>query len=202
MKRIALLALVLAFCALSFAPTGALAVDTNVALGKSVTATGPYNGDLTTLVDGIFRPQWTTWYDGTVYWSGTGVTINVDLGSTFTIRSFVVQADDNDAYTLFYRDLTDNSFKVAWNVPNYDVYGGVNFTGMQTRPDPYHDTQRYILASPIVTDALQFVAASGDNSYAVSEIQAYGSAVPLPASMLLFAPGLAGLAAIKRRFKK
>lgn len=63
-----------------------------------------------------------------------------------------MQADDNPGYLLYYWDLVTNEWLLAWDVPNYDEYGW----GMRTRPNPSDDTERYVLPSPIVTNALKF----------------------------------------------
>ena len=104
----------------------------------------------------------------------------------------IVQADDNDAYRVEY--WTGTAWQSAWEVPNYDAYGW----GLQTRPNPDNNTEKYLLPSPITTDKLRFMATSGDNCYSVSEIQAFGTLVPLPASVLLLGSGLAGLAGVRR----
>jgi hypothetical protein len=51
---------------------------------------------------------------------------------------------------------------------------------MQTRPNPDDDTERYVLASPIVTNALKIegnTSDTGDSFFSVSEIQAFGDLV-------------------------
>jgi hypothetical protein len=177
------------------------AADFNVASGKTVTLNGSMNGTADTLTDGVFLPRSTQWQTGTVWWNGDTQYAEINLGGTFVINSFIVQADDNDAYRIEYRDISTNLWNTAWNVPNYDAFGW----GMQTRPNPDDDSVRYSLGATITTDMLRFYAdqayGGGDNSYSVSEIQAYGtSAVPLPSAMLLFAPGLLGLAGLKRKY--
>ena len=101
-------------------------------------------------------------------------------------------ADDIDAYTLFYRDLATNTFLPVWDVPNYDNQG----SGMQTRPNPNDNTERFtFLGGPVTTDALQFRAASGDGSYSVCEIQVFAVPAPGAASVI----GGALLMASRRR---
>jgi hypothetical protein len=60
---------------------------------------------------------------------------------------------------------------------------------------------QYFLTTPIITDELQFEAISGDGYYAVSEIQAFGSQVPVPPSLLLLGSGLLSLVGW-RKFRK
>jgi len=170
--------------------------DMNVALNKSVTLNGTmYGAAGSTLTDGGFLARGTGWTNGTVYWNGTTAYAEIDLGGAYVITSMVAQADDNDAYLVTYHDVLTDTWKTAWNVPNYDAYGA----GMQTRANPANNSVIYTLSSPITADYLRFYAVSGDNSYSVSEIQAYGGAVPLPGALWLFAPGLAVLAGLRRK---
>ena len=159
--------------------------QTNVALGKPVTLNGaPFftdgwgGGLLTsadTVVDGIFFPRATQWDQGPVWWDshdGEARWIEIDLGMVYVIESLVVQSDDNDGYTLYYWDIGSSSWQVAWDVPTAPDYG------MQTRPNPLDDTERYDLPAPIITNALKYEGASpSDMHYSVSEIQAFGTAV-------------------------
>jgi hypothetical protein len=43
---------------------------------------------------------------------------------------------------------------------------------------------------------------STDESWAIENLQVTANPVPLPGAFLLFAPGLAGLLAIRKRFRK
>jgi hypothetical protein len=114
---------------------------------------------------------------------GTGLasTFEIDLGGVFILDSAIAQCDDNDAYALLYRDLDTGEFLPLWNIP---VYGG---GGMQTRPNAADNTERFIFPAPVTTDAIRIAATSGDNSYSVSEVQAF--TVPTPGSLALLAVG-------------
>lgn len=160
--------------------------EVNVALNQDVTFNGTYNGTLSTVTDGIFLRPHTQWQTGTVWWNGTASYAEIDLGGTYVISSFKVQADDNDTYLVQYYDLVAMSWVGAWNVSKSS--GG----GMMTR-------ESGTLSSSITTDKLRFYATGGDNMYSVSEIQAYGSAVPIPGALWLFAPGLAALAGFRKK---
>jgi hypothetical protein len=164
---------------------------TNVALNKPVTLNGVFfiggwpSGDIVsadTVVDGLFFTRHHQWDLGPVWWDSSGVntgqSIVIDLEGVYTIESFIVQADDNDAYKLYYWDFGSSDWVLAWDVPNYDEVPDPANWGMQTRPNPDDDTERYVLASPIVTNALKIegnTSDTGDSFFSVSEIQAFGS---------------------------
>jgi len=192
----------------------------NVAQGKPVSLhggpffTGGWAGGLIvdpqTLVDGVFLPRNTQWDQGPVWWDSTDDVdrwVEIDLGEKYVIESVVVQADDNDAYKLLYwKNPISGSWELLWNVPNYDVVPDPTSWGMQTRPNPLDDTERYNLPTPVVTDALMFMGdmEDGDRLFSVSEIQVYGAPVPEASTLMLFGSGLSGLLfyARKRRLIK
>jgi len=132
-----------------------------------------------TIVDGIFLPRGQQWDQGAVWWDSTDEEdryIEINLDDEYTINSLIVQADDNDAYKINYWDLTNNSWQLAWDVPNFDA---IQPMGMVTRPNPDDDTERYFLPNPITTDALLFRGDMDDSDrlFSVSEIQAFTGAV-------------------------
>ncbi len=160
-----------------------IALHATVTLGGGRFFTGGWgNGEVVdagTVVDGVFMPRSSQWDQGAVWWDCTdGVerSITLGLGSVYKIESLTIQADDNDAYLLYYHDVGTDTWQVAWHVPNYNTYPDSSSWGMQTRPNPLNNAARYILPQPVVTDALMIEGdmSSGDRLFAVSEIQAFG----------------------------
>ena len=149
-----------------------------------------------TLIDEEFVNRGTQWQDGTVWWQ-TDVSkyVEITFDQRYLVSEGIVQADDNDAYKVEYLNLLTGRWEVLWDVSNYDGYG----SGMQTRPDPTDEDVRYVFDAAVVTNAVRVYAVSGDDSYSLSEVQIYGSAVPLPGALGLLASGLIGMAAIRRK---
>jgi hypothetical protein len=79
-----------------------------------------------------------------------------------------VQADNNDAYLLSYRDLRTGDWLPLWTVPPAYSFG------MATRPDPLDDARRQTLPRIVSTNAVRLEAEFGDGLYSVSEIQLFG----------------------------
>ena len=186
------------FMAGAFACSADAAV-TNVALGAAVTLNGTFGGDQggwgdnpladkQTLTDGVFVPEGQQWNAGSVFWNSLQNSIDIKLSATYSINSFVVQADNNDTYRIEYRQ--GGNWVTAWEeVPAYGSWGLV------TRP-------AFTLASAITTDELRFTATGGDGYYSVTEIQALAP-VPEPEewAMLLVGAGLVGFQ-VKRRQRR
>jgi len=195
MKKLLVIVGVLFFIAGSAGTAHALS---NVALGADVTLDGTFFTDgwgsgspasqalIDSIVDGVFLPDNTQWDQGTLWWDEHNrpqATVYIDLGHTASISSFIVQADNNDAYEISYY----NQAVLEWIVVG--TYGP---WGMWTRPEIF-------LPDTIITSQLAIRADSGDGYYSLSEIQAFGEVVPEPSTMLLLGSGLLGLFALKRK---
>jgi hypothetical protein len=177
---------------------GPAAAQTNVALGGTVSLfAGSANGvALNTLTDGKFVPDLQGWTTGSVWWNGTGTVLEVDLGGSFDVMGIISQVDNNDTYRITFRN------------PGTLLFGnGFDFTppdntGLRTFPNPANNAQIGNLPATVVADRIRFEAVSGDNSYSVTEIQVFGTAVssvPEPTTVALTALGLAGLGVAARR---
>lgn len=188
----------------------AAAVPINVTEGKVVTATGAIGvisvaglgagwGDstafppapLSSLADGIYRPEGTYWQDGTVWWDERNAgsannIIEIDLNGLFLISFLSIQADNNDTYRISVRD----QFGV-WSIfVDATVFGGA---GMRERAGPF---------APFEATGFRIDALGGDEYYSLSEFRAMGEAVSQvsePTSLALLGVGLMGLAALRRR---
>ena len=186
----------------------------NIAEGASVSLTGsfftPYTNAwpggspsspalINSIVDGLFLPERTQWNIGTLWWDTHYPTdsdaaqsppprVWIDLGQEYLIDSFIVQADNNDSYGIFYKDSGSASWINILSIAGW---------GMMTRPE-------YVLTNTIRTSGLMIQATGGDGYYSLSEVQAFGKAAPVPepTTMLLLGSGLVGLIGYRRKFKK
>ena len=181
--------------------------DTNVALGASVSYSGSGFGNSNGWCCGNFQPgsivngtpqaDGTQWNAGTAFWSGgtpdTTDVLTITLAQTAVIDSIQLQADDNDAYTVSYRNGS------SW-VPLF-TYGQYGSWGLITRPV-------YSLLAPITTNAFEITAGTGrvgDGDYAVGQFWANGSrisAVPEPRTYMMLLAGLGFIGFIAARQKK
>ena len=136
---------------------------------------GSVNGvPLATLTDGNLNYRWQWWQDNSVWWFGTGTTVQIDLGREFVIDGAKVQADSNDVYRLEYLDAGDGQWKVLWDVPDYSSRGGYTIT----RPDyGWSDSYEWEPVGTVTTSKVRLSAVSGDNAYALQELQLLGHAV-------------------------
>jgi hypothetical protein len=184
--RLRTLAAVLALAATA-APAHA---QSNVALNSAVTVTGPHTVSAPSagrIVNGVYASEGTYWQSNDIWWNGTSTFITVNLGASYVLSAFKLQADNNDTYRLeFWNDATD-AWQTAWAVPTKPTMPGVT-------------TRTTTLAQTLTTSQLRLSATGGDNSYSVSQIEAIGvSSVPEPATVTLMATGLAALVFVARR---
>lgn len=152
------------------------------------------------VVNGAFLPTGTQWNAAGTWWWDQDLSVNPDqasytrpmgidifLNNTYTVNRFVVQADDNDSYRLDYWD--GSAWQLAWEIAPVFTFG------METRDSG-------ILPFSISTSRLRFYATGGDNYYSVSEIQAFATVVPEPATESLMALGLLGLVVVAARRRR
>ena len=105
-----------------------------------------------------------------------------------TVSSLHLEADNNDAYSVSYRDLGGTWHSLATIDPNTDSSWGLG--------------DGYASFSPVSAAAFEITATGGDGSFAVAEFQANGTAispVPEPTSGFLLLSGLVALGSFARR---
>lgn len=117
------------------------------------------------------RAVW--WEDRTAWQTGEMTAaedqwIELELDGRYILDGAIVQADNNDAYLMSYRDLASGLWMPLWTVPPSYSFG------MATRPDPLDDTRRQVLPIVVTTDALRLEAEFGDGMYSVSEVAVFG----------------------------
>lgn len=186
------LLLAVGMSAMAAAPALGGAGIQNLALGRDASlASGSANGAaLSSLTDGVFRPAGTQWQSGTVWWVGTGSTFEIGFGQTVEVMGAIVQADNNDTYRMWYRDLATGDYLDLWTI---SAVGGA---GMRTRPNSGNNAEILYFDTSVLTDSIRIGAIGGDGSYSLSEVQAWG-VVPGPGAAALL--GLAGVFQSRRR---
>ncbi len=182
-----------------------LAGTANAALitPASITGTGTYNNSADLITDGTYPVEWSVWTGATsVWWYGTTPTFTIDLGALYALEDVVLSVDNNDSYSVM--SSTDGS---SWSTLFIidRTYGDVGW-GMDTMSSIAGDTE-YVPGIDFATQNARYLllsAVSGDNAYAIGELQAYGTlaattAVASPATLALFGLGLCGLQLLRRK---
>lgn len=144
------------------------------------------------IVDGHFMPEGTQWNNGSFWWdqdpsvAQNPMTVTIQMKKAYDFKKFVMQADDNDGYTLEYWD--GSNWQLGWDFGTKPSYGLV------TR-DP-------ALVS-FTADRLRLRAYGGDNYYAISELQGFvNTGVPEPAAWAMMLAGFSLAGAALRRPKR
>jgi hypothetical protein len=148
----------------------------------SVIGTGTYSNDVSLLTDGNIPPESTGWTENTnVYWNGTDPTFTFQFDSVYRLDGVLIQVDNNDDYRIDY-SVNGSTWSSLYTISQGD--GTVGY-GMDTF------TQSDISFAPVDARYIRVSATGGDNMYAISEVQAFGTGpVPEPATLTLLGSGL------------
>jgi hypothetical protein len=165
-----------------------------------VSATGPYNNPIGWVTDGFIPVETTFWQSSTVWWSGTGVVITVDLGQQYVLQDILVSVDNNDGYQIQYSADNSTYTNLFTILPGQGEIGG----GMDTFNTLAGDPEYWggVDFTPVVGRYVRIFATHGDSSYSVGELQVTGvlAGVPEPASLAIWGGlGIAGLVGVRRR---
>ncbi len=166
-------------------------------------ATNTTYGDPAKAGDGVFPAEGSVWKTNNNMWwqcsQSMGedcLTLLFDYGKTMRIEDITLSVDNNDGYWVEYAgddlnfatlfEITKNDGDVGWGMDTMSTISG----------DPEYVGN--IDFAPVNARYLLVWNGFGDGMYSVGELQAYGAPVPEPATMLLFASGIAGLAGSSR----
>jgi hypothetical protein len=145
---------------------------------RSIQGDGAYLNSLELVIDGLFAEEGSSWDgDRCLYWEDEDAFFIVDLGEEYLIQDVLLQADDNDVYTVEYSTdaLTYLPFYVF-----YEGYGSLE-QGMDTMStDPDHPQYASVPErDPVRARYLRISASSGDRRYAMAEFQVFGYVPPV-----------------------
>lgn len=142
-----------------------------------------YHNSPSLLIDNVIPAEGTPLNDARCVWWGGGGSLVVDLGRQYYVQDIVVQVDHNDVYMIDY-SVDNRTYTNMMGISNH--YGNVS-SGMDTMSTIFGDFQ-YISEldfAPVKARYLKIRNTSGNGSYSVSELQAFGNLggnpAPLPA---------------------
>ncbi|RXK84788.1 PEP-CTERM sorting domain-containing protein [Chlorobaculum sp. 24CR] len=147
----------------------------------SVTGTGTYNNNVSLLTNGAIPAEGTGWTNNTnVYWNGLTPTFTFQFNSVYSVDDMLIQVDNNDSYRIDY-SLNGSDWSSLYTIAASS--GNIGW-GMDT----FNQTE--INFTPVNAKYLRVYATGGDNSYAISEVQAFGTPVPEPTTLTLLGTGV------------
>ncbi|MEY4764220.1 MAG: hypothetical protein RI907_893 [Pseudomonadota bacterium] len=173
----------------------------------SVKAVGSYTNAPALVTDGVFPTPASSVNSGTnVYWTGqegsSGVVITMKFDQAYLLTGASYSLDNNDAYRI---QVSKNG-TIWYNLIRVESYDGEVSGGMDTfstlPSSPYYVEDHSF--APLVASYARVFARGGDGTYAVGELQFYGTAtVPEPEALalLLAGVGVAGTVARRRAAK-
>lgn len=164
----------------------------------SASGAGSYTNSPGLIIDNIIPAEGSGWTSSTnVYWHGTDPIFTVNLGGVYTVEDVLIQVDNNDSYQVRY-SLDNVNWTGLFTISSgYGEVGwGMDTMSTQSGHPEYISQLDFV---PVLARYLQVQATGGDNAYALSEVQAFGSPVPIPGAFYLLGTGCAALAGLRRR---
>jgi len=138
----------------------------NLLAGRMPIATQDARGDSRLVTDGKIATEGAQWDTPTVveFLETAAGSLTYDLGVVRSVSAFLLQADANDSYKVYgATENTPSSFRLLTEIDNVVSQGH----GLRMRP---------VRIEPIAVRYIRIGDPAGDNSYSISEFQAFCSA--------------------------